>query len=125
MTKVEEKKDALYNANFPALGASDYAANHTNSFQKDDKRSGSLPSPRRGVLGANVVYKKSESPPLITELEEAEYTTRAQRLERIRSRIEEINAKIAENLHKVYEGTRPATLKRFGETDDRADEVIG
>ena len=24
-----------------------------------------------------------------------------------------------------YEGTRPATLKRFGETDDRTDEVIG
>ena len=35
------------------------------------------------------------------------------------------NAKIAENLHKVYEGTRPATLKRYGETDDRSDEVIG
>ncbi|EPX81107.1 MULTISPECIES: fumarate hydratase C-terminal domain-containing protein [Litoreibacter] len=34
------------------------------------------------------------------------------------------NAKIAENLHRVYEGTRPATLKRYGETDDRSDEVI-
>ncbi|WP_108485359.1 fumarate hydratase C-terminal domain-containing protein [Oceaniglobus ichthyenteri] len=34
------------------------------------------------------------------------------------------NAKIAENLHRVYEGTRPATLKRYGETDDRKDEVI-
>jgi L(+)-tartrate dehydratase beta subunit len=34
------------------------------------------------------------------------------------------NAKIAENLHRVYEGTRPATLKRYGETDDRTDEVI-
>jgi len=35
------------------------------------------------------------------------------------------NAKIAENLHRVYEGTRPATLKRFGETDDKSDELIG
>ena len=34
------------------------------------------------------------------------------------------NTKIAENLHRVYEGTRPATLKRYGETDDRTDEVI-
>ncbi|MGB2438931.1 MAG: fumarate hydratase, partial [Candidatus Puniceispirillaceae bacterium] len=25
---------------------------------------------------------------------------------------------------KVYEGTRPAVLKRFGETDDRSDEMI-
>ncbi len=35
------------------------------------------------------------------------------------------NAKIAENLERVYEGTRPAVLKRFGETDDREDELIG
>jgi len=35
------------------------------------------------------------------------------------------NAKIAENLHRVYEGTKPAVLKRYGETDDRSDEVIG
>lgn len=35
------------------------------------------------------------------------------------------NAKIAENLHRVYEGTKPAVLKRYGETDDRTDEVIG
>ena len=34
------------------------------------------------------------------------------------------NAKIAENVAHVYEGTRPATLKRYGETDDRRDEVI-
>ena len=34
------------------------------------------------------------------------------------------NAKIAEGLGKVYEGTRPAVLKRFGETDDRRDELI-
>ena len=35
------------------------------------------------------------------------------------------NAKIAAGLEKVYEGTRPAVLKRFGETDDRTDELIG
>jgi len=35
------------------------------------------------------------------------------------------NAKIAVNLDRVYAGTRPATLKRYGETDDRSDEVIG
>ncbi|HUF57574.1 MAG TPA: fumarate hydratase C-terminal domain-containing protein [Thermohalobaculum sp.] len=34
------------------------------------------------------------------------------------------NAKIAGGLAKVYEGTRPAVLKRYGETDDRTDEVI-
>ena len=34
------------------------------------------------------------------------------------------NAKVAQNLERVYEGTRPATLKRYGETDDRSDEVI-
>ena len=34
------------------------------------------------------------------------------------------NAKIAENLDRVYAGTKPATLKRYGETDDRSDEVI-
>ena len=35
------------------------------------------------------------------------------------------NKKIAKNLDRVYEGTRPAVLKRFGETDDREDELIG
>ncbi|MEL6623551.1 MAG: fumarate hydratase C-terminal domain-containing protein [Pseudomonadota bacterium] len=35
------------------------------------------------------------------------------------------NAKIADRLPDVYAGTRPATLKRYGETDDRSDEVIG
>jgi len=35
------------------------------------------------------------------------------------------NAKITANLEKVYEGTRPATLKRFGETDDKSEELIG
>ena len=34
------------------------------------------------------------------------------------------NKKITANLDRVYEGTRPATLKRFGETDDRSDELI-
>lgn len=34
------------------------------------------------------------------------------------------NDKIAAGLDKVYEGTRPAVLKRYGETDDRSDEVI-
>jgi L(+)-tartrate dehydratase beta subunit len=34
------------------------------------------------------------------------------------------NAKIAQNLEQVYEGTRPATLKRFGETDDKSEELI-
>ncbi|MFK7858395.1 MAG: fumarate hydratase C-terminal domain-containing protein [Granulosicoccus sp.] len=34
------------------------------------------------------------------------------------------NAKIARNIAKVYEGTSPAVLKRYGETDNPADEVI-
>ena len=34
------------------------------------------------------------------------------------------NAKIAAGLAKAYEGTRPAVMKRFGETDDRTDELI-
>ena len=42
-----------------------------------------------------------------------------------RSLFERENARIAEGLAKAYEGTRPAVLKRFGETDDRTDEVIG
>ena len=40
------------------------------------------------------------------------------------SLFERENAKIAANLEKVYEGTKPAVLKRFGETDDRGDELI-
>ncbi len=35
------------------------------------------------------------------------------------------NERISKNLDKVYEGTRPATLKRFGETDDKSEELIG
>lgn len=34
------------------------------------------------------------------------------------------NAKIASNIERVYEGTKPAILKRYGESDDRSDEVI-
>ena len=34
------------------------------------------------------------------------------------------NAKIAGGLGKFYEGTKPAVLKRYGETDDRTDELI-
>lgn len=40
------------------------------------------------------------------------------------SLFERENAKIAKGLDKVYEGTRPAVLKRFGETDNRSDELI-
>ncbi|MEM7045797.1 MAG: fumarate hydratase C-terminal domain-containing protein [Pseudomonadota bacterium] len=40
------------------------------------------------------------------------------------SLFERENAKIAANLEKVYEGTKPAVLKRFGETDDRGEELI-
>ncbi len=40
------------------------------------------------------------------------------------SLFERENKKIAAGLDKVYEGTRPAVLKRFGETDDRSDELI-
>jgi L(+)-tartrate dehydratase beta subunit len=41
------------------------------------------------------------------------------------SLFERENAKIEKNLERIYEGTRPAVLRRFGETDDRSDEVIG
>ena len=34
------------------------------------------------------------------------------------------NAKIAENIPKIYEGTKPAVLKRYGESDDPTEEVI-
>ncbi len=40
------------------------------------------------------------------------------------SLFERENAIIAEGLAKVYEGTRPAVLRRFGETDDLGDELI-
>ncbi len=41
------------------------------------------------------------------------------------SLFERENEKISRNLDRIYEGTRPATLKRFGETDDKSDELIG
>ncbi len=34
------------------------------------------------------------------------------------------NAKIAETIEQVYEGTKPAVMKRYGESDDRRDEMI-
>jgi len=40
------------------------------------------------------------------------------------SLFERENKKIAERLPEIYKGTKPAVLKRFGETDDRSDEVI-
>lgn len=40
------------------------------------------------------------------------------------SLFERENAKIAANISKAYEGTIPAVLKRYGETDDRSDELI-
>ena len=41
------------------------------------------------------------------------------------SLFERENAKISANLAAAYAGTKPAVLKRFGETDDRTDELIG
>ncbi len=40
------------------------------------------------------------------------------------SLFERENEKIAGTIDKLYEGTRPATLRRFGETDNKTDEVI-
>jgi L(+)-tartrate dehydratase beta subunit len=40
------------------------------------------------------------------------------------SLFERENAKIAPGLAKLYAGTKPATLRRYGETDDKTDEVI-
>ena len=40
------------------------------------------------------------------------------------SLFERANAKIAANIDAAYDGTKPAVLKRFGETDDRKDELI-
>lgn len=40
------------------------------------------------------------------------------------SLFERENAKIAPGLDKLYEGTRPATLRRFGEMDSKSDEAI-
>jgi len=40
------------------------------------------------------------------------------------SLFERENAKIAPGLARLYEGTRPAIMSRFGETDDKTDELI-
>jgi L(+)-tartrate dehydratase beta subunit len=40
------------------------------------------------------------------------------------SLFERENAKIAPHLNELYAGTRPATLRRFGETDKKTDELI-
>ena len=40
------------------------------------------------------------------------------------SLFERENAKIAPGIEKLYAGTSPATLRRYGETDDKTDEVI-
>src|SRR5262252_2731896 len=40
------------------------------------------------------------------------------------SLFERENAKIAPNIDKLYAGTSPAILRRYGETDDKTDEVI-
>ncbi|MDX2203054.1 MAG: fumarate hydratase C-terminal domain-containing protein [Hyphomicrobiaceae bacterium] len=40
------------------------------------------------------------------------------------SLFERENAKIAGNIEKLYAGTKPPTLARFGETDDKTDELI-
>ncbi|HLI12104.1 MAG TPA: fumarate hydratase C-terminal domain-containing protein [Alphaproteobacteria bacterium] len=40
------------------------------------------------------------------------------------SLFERENAKIAAGLDRLYRGTRPATLRRYGETDDKTEEVI-
>lgn len=34
------------------------------------------------------------------------------------------NARTSENIGRLYEGLKPSVLKRFGETDDRSDELI-
>ena len=41
-----------------------------------------------------------------------------------KSLFERENEKIAKRLPDVYAGLRPPVLKRFGETDDRSDEII-
>jgi L(+)-tartrate dehydratase beta subunit len=40
------------------------------------------------------------------------------------SLFERENAKIAPGFERLYAGTRPATLRRYGETDEKADEII-
>ena len=40
------------------------------------------------------------------------------------SLFERENAKVAANIGGLYEGLKPAIMKRYGETDDREEEVI-
>ena len=40
------------------------------------------------------------------------------------SLFERENAKIAPNIDKLYAGTKPAIMRRYGETDDKTDEII-
>jgi L(+)-tartrate dehydratase beta subunit len=40
------------------------------------------------------------------------------------SLFERENAKIAPGINKLYAGTKPAIMRRYGETDDKTDEVI-
>jgi L(+)-tartrate dehydratase beta subunit len=40
------------------------------------------------------------------------------------SLFERENAKITPGLERHYAGTKPATLRRYGETDDKSKEVI-
>jgi len=40
------------------------------------------------------------------------------------SLFERENQRISQGLGRIYEGTKPAILKRYGETDDRNDELI-
>jgi L(+)-tartrate dehydratase beta subunit len=40
------------------------------------------------------------------------------------SLFERENAKIAPGLTRLYAGTRPATMRRYGETDDKTEELI-
>jgi len=41
------------------------------------------------------------------------------------SLFERENAKIAPNIAKLSAGTKPATMRRYGETDDKTEDVIG
>ena len=40
------------------------------------------------------------------------------------SLFERENAKIAPGIEKLYEGTKPAAMRRYGETDDKTEEII-
>jgi L(+)-tartrate dehydratase beta subunit len=40
------------------------------------------------------------------------------------SLFERENAKIAQGIERLYKGTKPAALRRYGETNDKTDEVI-